>query len=676
MVLEVYVHGQLIRAPVQHQLANNSQEFVQFVFSLSDDWDGLTTFAQFRQGGNTYNIYLDSDSSCYLPPEIGSGRVSLMLYGTGDTVIGTTNAITMRVADNKYVSDAQSTEITASLYQQLVNEVKAAIPTGGNVGQVLTRAANGKTAWSNAGLPTDAQVTGAVETWLEENVDTGAGAVLDKTLTIDGAAADAKATGDTVNDLNSALNDYLYGVNKTFSKTGSGWDYFLCPLYKGVKYTVQNNLDSIMAIRIYRADDSRLDVGSAPANGTLSFVVPTTDEFVRIGGYFAKTGSFTVTNEFSGVSTLQNAAMISRGLSLLDGFTELKASDFELGTISNGNPATSTQRARSINFIDVYDKIKIYIPDNSNFDILFECYKADGTWTSSSNWITASTEVELANTRYVKILLKTKTGIPATISDSMLSSAYFAIKSNSESKNLKLTIMSHNCGHWNYGRSTEYSGDDANDKVLEWKAMLSRAKPDVVLAQEFSQNFTADSSISAINEIYKPLFPNTYFYAYGRVLSKFKLLSYWNINLNVEYDGTTYSRSAGASIANIDGVDILFVSVHFHPGYGETDETVREMERDALLDAVVNYDRVIIGGDFNSSADSFYTPFVNAGYACANHGYWGTIDTLPADGVNSLVPESVDNIIIKGFTFYDVYSNSSDKCTSDHYPIVADVCLT
>ena len=47
----------------------------------------------------------------------------------------------------------------------------------------------------------------AVETWMDENIEPGAAAVIDKTLTIDGAAADAKVVGDELADVKRDLND-------------------------------------------------------------------------------------------------------------------------------------------------------------------------------------------------------------------------------------------------------------------------------------------------------------------------------------------------------------------------------------------------------------------------------------------------------------------------------------
>lgn len=60
----------------------------------------------------------------------------------------------------------------------------------------------------------------AVETWMGENIEPGAAAVIDKTLTIDGAAADAKVVGDELTDVKSDLSDLgLSVVNGTINIT-------------------------------------------------------------------------------------------------------------------------------------------------------------------------------------------------------------------------------------------------------------------------------------------------------------------------------------------------------------------------------------------------------------------------------------------------------------------------
>lgn len=62
-----------------------------------------------------------------------------------------------------------------------------------------------------AGLPQ--KVAEAVTDWLEENVDPDSGYVIDKSLTVENAAADAKKVGDEVGALKSAVNDPATGLD-------------------------------------------------------------------------------------------------------------------------------------------------------------------------------------------------------------------------------------------------------------------------------------------------------------------------------------------------------------------------------------------------------------------------------------------------------------------------------
>lgn len=101
-----------------------TQNFIRFVFALTDEWDGLTAFAQFSQNGNIYNQYLDEDKSCYLPAEIVAGKCSMMLYATGEETIATTNHLTFTIDPIGLNVDGDSTDISQSLYDQLVQKVE------------------------------------------------------------------------------------------------------------------------------------------------------------------------------------------------------------------------------------------------------------------------------------------------------------------------------------------------------------------------------------------------------------------------------------------------------------------------------------------------------------------------------------------------------------------------
>lgn len=106
-------------------LVAGSQQFIKLTFNLSEEWDDLLTFAQFIQSENAYSQYLDSDNSVYLPSEIQKGVCKLALCGTGSQgegshIIATTNYLELNIDENILVSNASSTDISESLYTQLV----------------------------------------------------------------------------------------------------------------------------------------------------------------------------------------------------------------------------------------------------------------------------------------------------------------------------------------------------------------------------------------------------------------------------------------------------------------------------------------------------------------------------------------------------------------------------
>lgn len=115
---------------------------------------------------------------------------------------GTANFIVL--VEPKPGNNADMSESDLSLLQEAI-DATSPLPTGGSVGQVLTKTANGST-WSDAGTPTQAQVAEAVSDWADENITVTTGVVIDQSLSVQGAAADAKKTGDEISDLKNAIS--------------------------------------------------------------------------------------------------------------------------------------------------------------------------------------------------------------------------------------------------------------------------------------------------------------------------------------------------------------------------------------------------------------------------------------------------------------------------------------
>ena len=116
------VNQNLLIPPEDKYVVEGTQEFIEFHFNLRNGWENLVVFAQFIQEDKAYNVYLDEDNNAFLPAEIESGILHVVLYGTAGDVIAISNNLRMRVQRTPYVGDGQSTEITLSLYQQMVDE--------------------------------------------------------------------------------------------------------------------------------------------------------------------------------------------------------------------------------------------------------------------------------------------------------------------------------------------------------------------------------------------------------------------------------------------------------------------------------------------------------------------------------------------------------------------------
>lgn len=130
MRVPVDVIGQNLIAHTKTTYVTGTREFIKFAFNLDNDWDKLTTFAQFTQNGTSYNRFLDDENTACLPPEITTGICSLMLYGTRDTTIGISSPLILKIVKNVFSDESGEIQITPTLYEQLadlVNEYKTIV---------------------------------------------------------------------------------------------------------------------------------------------------------------------------------------------------------------------------------------------------------------------------------------------------------------------------------------------------------------------------------------------------------------------------------------------------------------------------------------------------------------------------------------------------------------------
>ncbi|MDO5346573.1 MAG: hypothetical protein Q4E91_12620 [Lachnospiraceae bacterium] len=108
MEVLVTVIGQKLRIATNCKtFVEGTCNFVKFVFSLSDDWAGLATHAQFIQDGNAYNRQLDGSHSVFLPDEIHDGKCELVLYGIRGLTVEISDSAVLNIKKSNHRSDGQ-----------------------------------------------------------------------------------------------------------------------------------------------------------------------------------------------------------------------------------------------------------------------------------------------------------------------------------------------------------------------------------------------------------------------------------------------------------------------------------------------------------------------------------------------------------------------------------------
>ncbi len=199
----------MMRVSSNYKIVSGSQKFVRLHFTLDADWENLTVFAQFAQDGYAYNQYLDENYDAFLPSEIDVGEFRVSLYGTGDSVIGTSNCLIFNVEKSEFIADTNSTEIEPSLHSQMIAELELKVnqsidsPNGAS-GQVLHTNGDGTTEWAAIEMPVDQQANKVIFDWLAAHPEA-------TTTVADGSIGISK--------LASELQDYLDNITNRITIT-------------------------------------------------------------------------------------------------------------------------------------------------------------------------------------------------------------------------------------------------------------------------------------------------------------------------------------------------------------------------------------------------------------------------------------------------------------------------
>ena len=252
------------------------------------------------------------------------------------------------------------------------------------------------------------------------------------------------------------------------------------------------------------------------------------------------------------------------------------------------------------------------------------------------------------------------------------SPVYIAQENNAKLKDVKklIKVMSYNVGKFSYGVGGGYTDTDTlPEKIITTKRFFGKMGADIIGLQEKKNGFDENNTIDSNTEIFDYLYPNvasrdttTLAWDVDEIRSKYKISDYG-------YNKFSTDRVYVYGTINVYGVNIYLINVHLDPFSAEN----RNTERTELLTLLQDKKYFILTGDFNalSGVDEFKA-FKNANYNVANSGYFGNFQTTTING------QCIDNIITSpNIKIENVYvpNEAYEMCSSDHYPIIADLII-
>lgn len=113
MQIEFEIDGMRLTRTSDAYVTEGSKNFVQLLFTFSDDWDGIDKYALFARDNKTYEVAI-VDGKCIVPYECArtSGQFQLTVVGkeTAGDVIATTSDKAVRVSSNEFEENPTGSE--------------------------------------------------------------------------------------------------------------------------------------------------------------------------------------------------------------------------------------------------------------------------------------------------------------------------------------------------------------------------------------------------------------------------------------------------------------------------------------------------------------------------------------------------------------------------------------
>lgn len=540
--------------------------------------------------------------------------------------------------------------------------------------------------------------------------------VIDKSLSIDGASADAKTTGEFINRIYTKNIDTDLVINATFEYGGyvSIANYLepeetnnyirlrtnICVsankvhIYSNNGYSFAYSIFDLNGNRlIHAADADTTDITYTNTNiYTIRIVIKHTDDS-RISiteGYHAiviiiDDVPISISGVLNKINSVDNNVSINRSSidnieNYLYGKNYTNYSEWVqggYGAIMNfEDPQMNSVYTRIRTEFNIDNKRQSILysnnPDYQHIYVFFDEYnkivKYNKTWSNDNNIIIPY------NVKSIRLSIKRIDDSAITANDYKNSKIYIKESSMFSNTPINLKVMTYNIGEYSYGINPYYLSENYDEKLNNYKKFFMNQNCDLIGFQEQGTYLDENHTVSANDTIFNYLYPyNNDESNWTCIKSKYKLKD------NGYGIFSASNRKYVYSTLIINDKEIFIMCVHLSPNPGQEQDEKRAAEIAEILSLVSSKDYFIIFGDFNAQTPELFNNFINAGYKIANGGYlpfeW-TYSFNKTDFSNNNPSSSIryfDNIITSSnIIINDSYKvNTYNDLSSDHIPFVA-----
>lgn len=296
-----------------------------------------------------------------------------------------------------------------------------------------------------------------------------------------------------------------------------------------------------------------------------------------------------------------------------------------------------------------------------------EIYFADTEGVIDSIAITDGLEIFIGNRNgrvpsEMRITIASNPDIPIT--NAMWKSFDMQMADQTTKSLSKFTVATWNVGVFNNGEPPIGMPDDRVEENLpKIKKLITGLDADILIVTEYATYLNQGKTRNTYDEVLKQFYPYTHFTrdAWSAIFSKYP----FDVVLMTSPDNRDYLLGH----ININGNIVGFGAIHPRSASGVKAADARIADHQMVIDYFANYDKVIVGGDFNTYEDRELDIYRDAGWSLGNCGYFGDIDTYRPH----VRAWYIDNIITKGININNFIKVDDRADVSDHYPVVANL---